>query len=418
MELLMKDPIKLPCGLWLQNRLVKAAMAEDMADSSHLPHSKFLEAYGKWAKGGWGGILTGNIQVDVRYLGNYNDLAIDEFDDDTNAVLDTWRLYANRCQEHGTPVIAQISHPGRQSRRGAGRRGIFTPTIAPSPIPLYLGDGYVASCISSMVFGKPREMSINDIKQVIHQFVNCARILAICGFSGIELHAAHGFLLSQFLSPRTNRRLDEYGGSNDKRVRIVLEIIKGIREVVPSGFCIGVKFNSSSDDSSTFEDSMRQIGLLVEAGIDFLEISGGTFEDPIMMGRGTYSDRKTHRSHGTLAREAFFWEYAVKTRKRFPNLILMLTGGFRSRQGIEDALQNNVCDLVGIGRPAVINPAYPRLIMTNTSPDHQAKVSLNKVATPFWSTFFQINALGGGAETFTDLNDDRGKEIKNPHTIP
>jgi 2,4-dienoyl-CoA reductase-like NADH-dependent reductase (Old Yellow Enzyme family) len=133
--------------------------------------------------------------VDARYLGNYNDLATSELEHDTNAALDAWRLYANCCQEHGTPAIAQISHPGRQSRRGAGRRGIFSPSIAPSPIPLNLGDGYVVSCISSMVFGTPKEMSINDIKQVIHQFINSARILAKCGFSGIELHAAHGFLL-------------------------------------------------------------------------------------------------------------------------------------------------------------------------------------------------------------------------------
>jgi 2,4-dienoyl-CoA reductase-like NADH-dependent reductase (Old Yellow Enzyme family) len=118
-----------------------------------------------------------------------------------------------------------------------------------------------------------------------------------------------------------------------------------------------------------------------------------------MMGRGKDAERQTHKSKRTLAREAFFWSYAVETRKRFPNLILMLTGGFRSRQGIEAALQNNVCDLVGVGRPAVINPAFPQLITTNTCPDHEAKAPLNKVATPFLANFFQISALGGGAET-------------------
>ncbi len=117
------------------------------------------------------------------------------------------------------------------------------------------------------------------------------------------------------------------------------------------------------------------------------------------MGRGTYDENQSPKSQGTLAREAFFWEYAMETRNRFPNLILMLTGGFRSRKGVEAALGNNVCDLVGIGRPAVVEPEFPRLIMSEISSYQDAKLPLKKVAPPPLSTFFQIRAFGGGAET-------------------
>ncbi|KAL6230074.1 hypothetical protein BDW75DRAFT_234697 [Aspergillus navahoensis] len=304
--------VRLPCGLVFPNHLCKAAMAENLATSDSNPNEDFNLAYSKWSYGGWGMIITGNVQVDVNHLGNFKDPA---------------KAYAEASQKHGTPTIIQIAHRGRQSLRGAGRRGLFAPTIAPSAIPLSIGTNFLDSVITSLAFPKPRETDQKDIHNVIQS-----------GFSGIELHAAHGYLLE------TNHRTDAYGGSAENRVKL-LEIIKGCREVVPATFCIGIKLNSADHSVLNLEDTMTQIRLLVEAGIDFLEVSGGTYENP----------------------------------RRFPNLVLMLTGGFRSRAGAEAAIRENACDLVGIARPAAVNPKFAALLLDEDTSDEDAQISLDRL---------------------------------------
>ncbi|KAL5360787.1 hypothetical protein BJX96DRAFT_165427 [Aspergillus floccosus] len=373
----VKEPLRLPCGLVLPNRLVKAAMAEGLADKGHLPGSRISRVYGEWAKGGWGALLTGG----------YGDMATCEYHLDDRQSLERWKEYADACKQHGTPAIAQICHPGRQSPRGAGERGLFEKAIAPSAVPLHVGNGLAATIVRDIVFGTPKAMSHADIDHVITRFVNCARVLAECGFDGVEIHAAHGYLLY------------DYGGNAERRARVVLEIIRRIRSTVPSSFCIGIKLNSADHDASDFEDTMTQIQLISEAGVDFLEISGGTYEDPTMMGRGLRDEPSNARSWNTVNREAFFLDFATQARKRFPNLILLLTGGFRTRKGIEAALKDGVCDLVGIGRPAVLRPDFPRLIMNDIYSDDEARVVFAKVPIPFLAGLFQIRMLGGGAET-------------------
>ncbi|KAF3388441.1 hypothetical protein F1880_003715 [Penicillium rolfsii] len=395
----IKDPLELPCGLVLPNRLVKAAMAEGLAESGRLPGTRIFRVYEKWAKGGWGALLTGNVQIDVRHLGGNGDLATREYQGDEQDSLNAWRTYAKTCQQNGTPAIAQICHPGRQSPRGTGDRGILEKSIAPSEIPLHIGNGLVATIVRNIAFGVPQAMTSFDIDRVIAQFVNCARTMAQCGFSGIEIHAAHGYLLSQFLSEKSNIREDQYGGDAERRARIVLEIIHQIREAVPKNFCVGIKLNSADSSREAFEDTMTQIGLFAEAGVDFLEISGGTYEDPTMMGRGLRDETTNSQSPATESREAFFLDFATQTRKRFPNLILMVTGGFRTRKGIESALKGGVCDLVGIGRPAVLNPDFPRLMMDDSCPHEQARVVFSKVQIPLLARLLRIRMLGGGAET-------------------
>ncbi|KAJ5106725.1 hypothetical protein N7456_003400 [Penicillium angulare] len=338
-------------------------MAEGLADEGNLPGPRISRVYGEWAKGGWGALLT------------------------------------DTCQENGTPAIAQICHSGRQSPRGAGERGLFGKTIAPSAVPLNIGNGFIATFIRDLVFGTPKAMSQSDIDCVITQFVDCARILAQCGFSGIEIHAAHGYLLSQFLSPRINTRQDSYGGSAERRARIVIEIINRIRSTVPKTFCVGIKLNSADHDTTNFEDTMAQIRLFHATGVDFLEISGGTYEDPAMMGRGLREEVSNAKSQSTESREAFFLDFAKEARKRFPELILLLTGGFRTRRGIETVLKDGVCDLVCIGRPAVLRPNFPLLIMDETYSEQEAKVVFSKVPVPFLARLLKMRMLGGGAET-------------------
>ncbi|RAH60334.1 FMN-linked oxidoreductase [Aspergillus piperis CBS 112811] len=392
----LNDAVKLPCGLVFPNRLSKAAMAENLATSDSNPNEDFNLAYSKWSDGRWGMIITGNVQVDVNHLGNFKDPAVPADYDANCSTL--WKAYAEASQKHGTPTIVQIAHPGRQSLRGAGRRGLFAPTIAPSAIPLSIGTNFLDSVITSLAFPKPREMDQKDIHNVIHLFVDSARFIAESGFSGIELHAAHGYLLDQFINPKTNLRTDAYGGSAENRAKLLVEIIKGCREVVPATFCIGVKLNSADHSALSLEDTMTQIRLLVESGIDFLEVSGGTYENPRMVAgdKPAVAEMKSTR---TAAREAFFLDFAKETRKRFPNLVLMLTGGFRSRAGAEAAIKENACDLVGIARPAAVNPRFAELLLDEDTSDEDAQISLDRVKPGLLPRLLRSRILGAGAET-------------------
>ncbi|PWY70446.1 FMN binding oxidoreductase [Aspergillus heteromorphus CBS 117.55] len=389
----LNEPVKLPCGLVFPNRLVKAAMAESLAGSGNAPTPTFLEAYNQWGQGGWGGLLTGNVQVDVDHLGTPLDAAMHgEYSGKENneALVGLWSQYATACQRHGTPSIVQLCHPGRQSLRVAGRRGVFAPTIAPSAIPLQLGDSMVQRLLSWLVFPPPREMTQGDIEKVTRQFVDASRLMADSGFSGVELHGAHGYLLDQFLNPKSNKRTDAYGGSAENRAKFVVDIIHAIRKVVPETFAIGIKLNSADHSSDSFEDTMTQIGLLMEAGIDFLEVSGGSYENPTMMG--------PEKSARTVAREAFFIEFATEARKRFPGLVLMLSGGFRTRAGAESAIKQNACDIIGIGRPAAVNPKLPLVFLDEKVSDEEAQMVLNRVPVPSFLRLIPLN-VGAGLET-------------------
>jgi len=204
---------------------------------------------------------------------------------DTNvAYVDTlaaWTSWAEACNSGSTPAIVQINHPGRQSPLGAGTRGYCEKSLAPSAVKMNFGDGIVPRVISTLVFGTPREMNISEIKEAINGFVSTAKLAASAGFAGVEIHAAHGYLLAQFLSSDTNKRTDEYGGSPEARAKVVVEIIKAIRDEVPKGFCVGIKLNSADYQSaSQLEDCLRQLRCFTKAGVDFIEISGGTYENP------------------------------------------------------------------------------------------------------------------------------------------
>ncbi|KAI9036401.1 FMN-linked oxidoreductase [Aspergillus affinis] len=423
----LNEPVKLPCGLVFPNRLVKAAMAEMLADrSTNLPTRDILEVYHQWGQGGWGGILTepGNVQVDISHLGTPFDpsLPADPYTSKHNSadLVERYSRLAQAVQEHtSAPCIVQLCHPGRQSFRGAGQRGLCAPTIAPSAIPMRIGDGYLEQLISWVTFPAPREMSRGDIEAVTARFVDAARVMADAGFGGVELHGAHGYLIDQFLNPKvcpsslhhlgpsslsstyrsttnksikTNHRTDAYGGSAINHAKFVLDIIAQIRAVVPSSFCVGIKLNSADhdhDDEAAFEDTMTQIGLLVDAGIDFLEISGGSYQDPRMMGLSTNNNNNTESSPSpspaqqqstrTQNREAFFLAFSHETRKRYPSLILLLTGGFRTRAGAEAALSQNACDLIGIGRPAAVAPHFPNLMLDEEKGADEAGLRLGKV---------------------------------------
>lgn len=140
--------------------------------------------------------------MDINHLGSPRDPAAPgttsnggDFDPETLAI---WRRYADACQKHGTPGIVQVCHPGRQSPLGAGRRGLFAKSLAPSAVPIKIGDGLLAYLLGALLFGTPREMTVAEIENVVRQFVDTARLMKESGFMGIELHGAHGYLIGRF----------------------------------------------------------------------------------------------------------------------------------------------------------------------------------------------------------------------------
>ncbi|KAL6860232.1 hypothetical protein ACO1O0_004258 [Amphichorda felina] len=388
----VSEPLTLKCGLTLPNRLVKAALAENMADSRNLPHAQFYRAYSKWADGGWGMIFTGNVFVDPAYLGTPREVCIPTaLDGSSKAAFARW---AEASSAAGTPALVQLNHPGRQSQIGAGTRSIWAKTIAPSPVPLDLGPGIITSIARRFLFGTPREMTSEDINLVIAQFARSARVVAEAGFAGVELHAAHGYLLAQFMSKKTNLRQDEWGGDPERRVRIVVEIIRRMREATPKSFAIGIKLNSADhQNDQDMEETMTQVKAIVEEGVDFVEISGGTWEDPQMMADTPAPSARTQ------AREAFFLTFAKAVRSRFPDAHLMVTGGFRSRGGMTEAVQEGACDLIGLGRPSVMDPALPKNTIFNSEKSDSERLYTATMRTGWLDYLLGSRAVGAGIET-------------------
>lgn len=332
---------------------------------------------------------AGNVQVDPNHLGDPYDFAVNSALPEAT-ILEAFTAWSNACSNGGKAhALVQLCHPGRQIAFGKG-------TVAPSAIPMDFGTGLAPRLLNSLVFGTPRAMTIAEIQTVIRNFANAARLMAVAGFAGIELHAAHGYLLAQFLSSRSNVRTDLYGGSARSRARIVVEVIRAVREVVPSGFCVGLKLNSVDVGSAdSMEDCIEQIKAFAEARIDFLEISGGSFEDPTF-NTGLSAEIK---KASTVAREAFFIDFARVIRSQFPDMPLIVTGGFRSRRGMETALADNSCDLIGVARPAVMNPLLPRTLILN--PDilqQEAIQDVKRIPPGAAAKFLGIKLIGVGPE--------------------
>lgn len=274
------EPLTLKCGLTLPNRLVKAAMAEHEVGRDMLPNDDLTRSYGPWADGGWGMVLTGNVQVDARHIGHHGDVAFNDsvsYDEQ----LAHWKRWAERCNRNGTPTVVQVNHPGRQSMPFTGQRWFWEKTLSSSAVPLTVGEGLMPALVGRLVFGTPKEMTIEEVRHVVQGFARTAKLAADAGFAGIEIHAAHGYLLDQFLSDKVNQRTDAYGGTPAKRAQIILEIIEAARALVPANFCIGIKFNSVDHQSQKqLQACIEQLKLITAAGVDFMEVSGGTYSNP------------------------------------------------------------------------------------------------------------------------------------------
>jgi len=209
----------------------------------------------------------------------------------------------------------------------------------------------------------PRALEPSEIRDIIGRFALVARTAQEAGFTGVQIHSAHGYLSSQFLSPHTNRRTDEWGGSLDNRARFLLEVYQAVRDAVGDGFPVAAKLNSSDFQKGGFsnEDAAQVASWLCERGLDLLEISGGTYEQMAILGHLGEDDEK--KAESTKRREAYFLDYAKNIRKAARDVPLMVTGGFRTVSLMRDAVQAGEVDVVGVARPFCVAPDFPRQVL-------------------------------------------------------
>ncbi|VXC57264.1 2,4-dienoyl-CoA reductase [Pseudomonas sp. 8Z] len=329
------DPLTLPNGSVLPNRIAKAAMEENMADADHAPSERLLRLYRTWSEGGVGLLISGNVMIDRRAMTGPGGVVLE---DETH--LPRFAQWARIGRANGAQFWLQINHPGRQMQAGMGQ-----PTWAPSAVALELGN-------LSKRFATAQQMPPAVIQEVIERFTRTACLAEQAGFTGVQIHAAHGYLLSQFLSPLSNRRNDQWGGSLENRARLLLEVVKAVRAEVSADFAVAVKLNSADFQRGGFsvEDAQHVVRLLDGLGVDLIELSGGSYEAPAMQGQA--------RDGRTLAREAYFLEFAREIRD-VTRLPLMVTGGIRRAPVAEEVLASGI-ETVGIGTALTINPNLPR----------------------------------------------------------
>ena len=388
----LRQKLELPCGAVMPNRLVKAPMEQVMARFlGGKPNAELLRLYHAWAEGEWGMIVTGNVGVDRRYIGLMFDVVFPEAGNaaqqaEYRPAFERWaRVCTGRAADDPTPpvpasrgerplAIVQLVHCGRQSTRGAGRAP-WSPSVAPSAVPM-MTDGQ-QTLADRLLFGTPRALRTEEVQEIVARFVQGAVFCAETGFDGIELHAAHGYLLSTFLSPVTNKRTDAYGGSAENRFRIIREIVEQTRARVPATFAIGVKLNSSDyvQGGLTEDDALQNVRWLAETrAVDFVEVSGGTYEKPAMFADTTAKPQ----SERTKKREGFFVGFAQRCHSVLPagcKMRVIVTGGFRSRTGMADALRDGTIDGIGMARPAALDPMLPRTVLDAAIPDTDARAN-------------------------------------------
>ncbi|KAG2361859.1 hypothetical protein BDR07DRAFT_1358465 [Suillus spraguei] len=440
------NPVDLPCGRTVQNRLVKTAMYEHMANFSGGPPNEFhYGLYSEWAKHGWGMTLTGNVQVSPHHLTLGRDIVIPPT---LNAEdLKPFKRWAEVI--HGTVdgtrtlAIMQLSHAGRQSANFIGGRLPFVPPLAPSSIRVGAGHtenrerGAVSDLMFHALFQVPTEMTTLDILYVQSSFVRGAVLAYKSGFDGVQLHAAHGYLLAQFMSPKSNARNDEYSVAPENVTRMLFEIVDAIRKVVPATFIIGIKINSAdyvtsgSTEEVSQEGERRVLGhirtIASWGAIDFIEISGGDYEKPDFM---------ACRGSQKIDRQAFFAQFSRTVMKDlhrsplpFPSVpLILLTGGLRSHSHLQAALMSKHADLLGIGRGAVLCPDLPKILRLQLQTSGSSSTWTDR---PFahepeavfraskWVPSVKLIGAGVGTAWYTTrMRDIAVSQIKNPRAEP
>jgi len=377
----ISEPFILPNASTIKNRLVKSAMSEAMGTSDGAPSNRLIHLYRTWSQGGTGLLITGNVMVDPAAKGEQMNVVLED-----ERFLELHHQWAKAGQLQGTKIWMQINHPGRQAPK------FNKEVVAPSAIP------FQHPKLKSF-FTPPRALTSQEIQTIIQRFATTAALAEKAEFDGVQIHGAHGYLVSQFLSPLVNQRNDDWGGTAEKRAKFVLEIYHQIRAKTSSNFAVGIKINSADFQKGGFseEESIDVIHQLSEEGMDLIEVSGGTYEKAAMMGA---------RRKSTQEREAYFGEFIVKARK-IAQVPLLLTGGFRTVQAMNQALIDDELDLIGLARPLALVPDFAHQLLNGTTTSWQAPVISTGIKV--------IDRLGGIELPWYQLQLERIAKGKTPH---
>ncbi|KAI0792287.1 hypothetical protein C8Q75DRAFT_752197 [Abortiporus biennis] len=384
--------VRMPCGVLIPNKFVKVALYEHLANlQGGPPNSLHFQLYSRWSSGGWGMIITGNVQVSQQHLTLGRDIVIPSVLKESS--IAPFRQLASIIhreqhlneEENGATIIPlaimQLSHAGRQSPNLLGGRFPFVRPLGPSEVRMHFKEedsGWFNPILYRLMFQTPKAAGEKDIDEIVIQFVRGAELAVRSGFDGIEVHASHGYLLAQFIMPKANRRKDLYSAISDP-LHLLRRVVTSIRnsKVVPSNFAIGIKLNAadyiSQGPNSNTSDSERALNHVIEIAqwdqVDFLEISGGDYENPDFL----------NGSQQSSPRQALFSQFsqrAMEVLESLPNPpsrgrpLVLLTGGLRTPSIISSVLQNNHADLLGVGRSSVLYPDLPHQYLSNPDATH------------------------------------------------
>ncbi len=387
----LDQPLTLPSGLTLPNRIAKAAMTENLADADNQPTARHERLYRRWAAGGSGLLVTGNLMVDRRHLERSRNIVADRH-------LDLRGLAAVREAAADTPMLAQLNHPGRQTNRFLSRR-----PVAPSD---------TAAVAMLGLFARPRALSAQEVESIVARFGEAAALCEQAGLDGVQVHAAHGYLLAQFLSPHLNRRDDRWGGDVTGRAQALIGAVRAARGATRDGFTVSVKLNASDFRHGGFtEDQAEQVvRLLVAEGVDLLEISGGSYENPALFGVGVGADSTGAAPTPRAAKEAYFADFAARARAGAPEVPIMLTGGIRTRGAMAALLDSGAVDVIGLGRPVALDPELPARLLAGEEGTRLPTYRLPTVAgvageSEWYET--QLGRIGDGREVHRGLHPVR-----------
>ena len=410
---MLSDKLELPAasGKYLPNRLVKASTTESLADpNTSLPNRNHNRLYKQWANGGCGMIITGNVMIDRKCREAPRNVVLDEANEDDLQPFQHW-ADSMRTSIQNPLVIMQLNHPGRQSPLSV--TGLFSRPKAPSGgakgrirLP-----GMLGKIVGRLAIRSPSELKTDEIQTIIQQFAVSARLAEAAGFDGIQIHAAHGYLLSQFLSTSANLRTDDYGGDRKRRRRLLLEVIDAVIDSTSSTFVVGVKINCKdhSTDGLEKEDECLELATeLCQKRIDFIELSGGGFEEGLMVSQSADGNGFSFiRPFSERLNDAM--EKDDSSSKKPP--LVVQTGGFRTTKGMETVIQEGKADLIGLARPLCIDPAIARGLlsgMIDAAPSENiqcffAKALLDPALNSLWYQR-QIELLSIGKDSDPNLS--------------
>lgn len=364
------SPLELPCGVSLKNRLIKSAMSDSLGDGEGNPTEEQMRLYERWAEGGAALSLIGEVQGDPRYPEKPGNLVLAPGVD-----MQAMQALAQRGSANDAHIWPQLGHAG-----------------ALSHLPISQPKGPSALDVDGL---RCEGMLLADIHELPGTYARTAKLAQDAGFGGVQVHAGHGFLFSQFLSPLFNQRTDAYGGSIEGRFRIIHEVIDEIRLTVGPSFPIGIKINSTDKlvGGLTEDDSLEVVRSLDQTSVDLIDISGGTY----FPGAASSSDGASSSSG------PYFIDFAKRV-KEVTSIPITATGGFETRDQAKDAVETGCADAVSLARAMVLNPSLANAWLSEQGGDPEFPVfdAPPRGGVTAWYSM-RLTALGEDNESQFDL---------------